>query len=150
MSPSGISSDTLRHTFHAPPFEKATVLDAMRVGVISCSPDATLREIARVLATYRVNCVVISEVSGDRPWGIVTDIDLAAAAHNELDKVTAREIWRGEPVTVSPEDELRRAARLMAERQVAHVVVVQPQTGQPVGVLSTLDVAGVIAWGGTA
>jgi CBS domain-containing protein len=150
MSPSGISSDTLRHTFHAPPFDRATVLDAMRVGVISCSPDATLREIARVLATYRVQCVVINETHGDRPWGIVTDIDLAGAADKDLDKVAVRDIPRGEPVTVGPEDDLRHAAQLMAERHVAHLVVVHPESGQPVGVLSTLDVAGVIAWGGTA
>ncbi len=150
MSPSGAISDTLRHTFHAPPFEQATVLDAMRVGVITCSPDSTLREVARVMATYRVHSVVISETQGDRPWGIISDVDLAAAANNDLDKVRARDVWRGELVTVSPEDALWRAARLMAEQSVSHLVVVQPHSGQPVGVLSTLDIAGVLAWGGGA
>jgi CBS domain-containing protein len=148
MSPSGTTSDTLRHTFHAPPFDQATVLDAMRVGVISCSPDATLREVARVMATYRVHSVVISDTQGDRPWGIVSDVDLAAAANNDIDKIRARDIWRGELVTVTPEDPLRRAARLMADHSVSHLVVVQPHSGQPVGVLSTLDIAGVLAWGG--
>src|SRR5215218_4919236 len=100
MSPSGSVSDTLSHTFHSPAFEDATVLDAMRLGVISCSPDASLREVARVLATYRVHSVVISETDGDRPWGIVTDIDLASAADKDLDKARARDIWRGELVTV--------------------------------------------------
>jgi CBS domain-containing protein len=150
MSPSGTTSDTLRHTFHSPPFGKATVLDAMRVGVISCSPDSTLREVAQVMATYRVHSVVISETQGDRPWGIVSDVDLAAASDKDVEKVRARDIWRGELVTVSPEDPLWRAARLMAEHGVSHLVVVQPHSGQPVGVLSTLDVAGVLAWGGGA
>jgi CBS domain-containing protein len=150
MSPSGSTSDTLRHTFHAPPFDRATVLDAMRVGVISCSPDSTLREVARVMATYRVHSVVISETEGDRPWGIVSDVDLAAAANNDIDKVRARDISRGELITVSPEDALWRAARLMGEHGASHLVVVQPHSGQPVGVLSTLDVAGVLAWGGAA
>jgi CBS domain-containing protein len=150
MSPSGSVSDTLSHTFYAPAFENATVLDAMRLGVISCSPDSSLREIARVLATYRVHSVVISDTEGDRPWGIVTDIDLAAAADKDLDKVRARDIWRGELVTVTADDELGRAARLMADHAVAHLVVVQPHSGQPVGVLSTLDLAGVLAWGGMA
>jgi CBS domain-containing protein len=148
MSPSGTSSDTLRHTFNSPAFEHATVLDAMRLGVIRCSPDASLREIARVLATYRVHSVVISEAEGDRPWGIVTDIDLAAAAGKDLDKVTARDIWRGELVTVRADAELGHAARLMAEHHVAHLVVVQAHSHNPVGVLSTLDLAGVLAWGG--
>ena len=150
MSPSGTTSDTLRHTFHAPPFDKAVVLDAMRVGVISCSPDSTLREVARVMATYRVHSVVISETQGDRPWGIVSDVELAAAANNDVDKIRARDIGRGEVVTVSPDDGLGRAARLMADHGVSHLVVVQPHSGQPVGVLSTLDIAGVLAWGGGA
>ena len=149
MSPSGTTSDTLRHTFRSPSFEDATVLDAMRLGVITCPPDATLREIARVLATYRVHSVVISESDGDRPWGIVSDIDLAAAADKDLDRVTARDIWRSQLVTVQADQELGQAARLMAEHRVAHLVVVQPHSGQPVGVLSTLDLAGVLAWGGT-
>jgi CBS domain-containing protein len=149
MSPSGTTSDTIRHTFHSPSFENATVLDAMRLGVITCPPEATLREIARVLATHRVHSVVISESDGDRPWGIVSDIDLAAAADKDLDKVTARDIWRSRLVTVKADQELGHAARLMAEHHVAHLVVVQPHSGQPVGVLSTLDLAGVLAWGGT-
>jgi hypothetical protein len=35
----------------------------------------------------------------------------------------------------------------MAEHDVAHLIVVAPQTDKPVGVLSTLDIAGVLAWG---
>jgi CBS domain-containing protein len=150
MSPSGTTSDTLRHTFHSPAFEKATVLDAMRVGVISCSPDTTVRELARIMATYRVHSVVVSEPQGDRPWGIVSDVDVAAAADKDVDKVMARDIWRSELVTIGPEDPLWRAAQLMAEHHAAHLVVVQPQSGQPVGVVSTLDIAGVLAWGGGA
>lgn len=149
MSPSGSISDTLQHTFHAPKFENATVVDAMRLGVISCSPDASLREIARVMATYRVHAVVVSDIEGDRPWGIVSDLDLAAAAGRDLDKLTARDIARGELVTVAADESLARAAQLIAEHEVAHVVVVQPHSGHPVGVLSTLDLAGVLAWGGT-
>jgi CBS domain-containing protein len=149
MSPTGGIDDTLRHTFGAPAFEEASVLDAMRVGVVSCSPDAPLREVARILATYRIHSVVVSEIEGDRPWGIVSDLDVAAAAGRDLDAVLARDLARGELVTVGAEDSLARAARTMAERGVSHAVVVQPHNGHPVGVLSTLDIAGVLAWGGT-
>jgi CBS domain-containing protein len=150
MSPSGTTSEPLQHTFHSPDFEHATVLDAMRLGVITCSPDASLREIARVMATYRVHSVVISEIEGDRPWGIVSDIDLAAAAGRDIDQVTARRIWRTKLVTIKADEPLGRAAQLMAEHGVAHLVVVQPHSGQPVGVLSTLDLAGVLAWGASS
>ena len=37
----------------------------------------------------------------------------------------------------------------MLKHGVSHVVVVDPDTEQPTGILSTLDVIGVLAWGGT-
>jgi len=42
---------------------------------------------------------------------------------------------------------LREAAREMLAHGVSHVVVADPVAKRPVGVLSTLDVAGVLAWG---
>ena len=150
MSPTGSISDTLQHTFHSPEFHNATVLDAMRLGVVSVAPDTPLREIARIMATYRIHAVVVSEIEGDRPWGIVSDLDLADAAAKDLDKLTARHTWRSRLVTIDADASLARAAQLMAEHRVAHLVVVQPHSGHPVGVLSTLDLAGVLAWGGTA
>jgi CBS domain-containing protein len=42
---------------------------------------------------------------------------------------------------VTPEEPLRRAAQVMAEHDVAHLVVVDSETSRPVGVISTLDVA---------
>ena len=35
----------------------------------------------------------------------------------------------------------------MADRDATHAVVVDDHTGRPVGVLSTLDVAGTLGWG---
>lgn len=43
---------------------------------------------------------------------------------------------------------LRDAGELMISRGVQHLVVVAPGTARPVGILSTLDVAHIIAWGG--
>jgi CBS domain-containing protein len=148
MSPSGSVSNTQQHTFQAPAFESATVVDAMRLGVIACPPDASLREVARIMATYRVHSVVITEMEGARAWGIVSDVDLAAAAGKDLDTLTARDIWRTELVTIAADEPLARAAELLASRGVTHLVVVQPHSGHPVGVLSTLDIANVLAWGG--
>ena len=147
MSPSGNISDTLQHTFHSPDFDSATVLDAMRLGVVTVAPETSLREVARVMATYRIHAVVISEIEGDRPWGIVSDLDLVAAADKDFDKVRAQDIWRSQLVTINADEHLGRAAELMTEHRVTHLVVVQPHSGQPVGVLSTLDLAGVFAWG---
>jgi CBS domain-containing protein len=149
MTPSGTTLDPLHHTFQAPEFEKATVLDAMRLGVISCSADTPLREVARMMSTYHIHCVVVFDLEGERPWGVVSDLDLAAAAGSDLDG-PVRSVASTELVTVGPGESLARAAQLLTEHQVSHLVAVKAEDGHPVGVLSTLDVAGVLAWGGSA
>lgn len=150
MSPSGTIQEPLQHTFLAPPFDDATVVDAMRVGVVSCPGGTSLKEVARTMATYRIHSVLVTDIEGNRPWGIVSDLHLATHAGADIDKVTARDVASRDVVTVAANDSLRFAAQQMAEHQTSHVVVVQPHSGHPVGVLSTLDLAGVLAWGGTA
>ena len=147
--PTGTTHQPMQHAFAAPPFEQAPVVDAMRVGIVSCPPDTTLDEVARIMATYRIHCVVVSEMEGATPVGVVADIDLAAAASRSRE-TTAGQLARSEPVTVAADDSLERAAQLMAEHEISHLVVIQPHSGHPVGVLSALDLAGVLAWGGTA
>ncbi len=113
-----------------------TVLNAMQVGVIHCPPDADVATLARTMADNRIHCVVVS----GPPWGIVSDLDLMASLRPGAE-ATACELAASDVVVVDPADTLERAAQLMAEHQTAHVVVVSPHTGEPVGILSTLDVA---------
>ena len=145
--PTGTISDIARHSFAAPAFEDAKVLDAMRLGVVSCPPDASLREVARIMATYRIHSVVVTATAEGAPLGVISDVDVAAGA---LDPdASAGTLARTELLRISPEDSLKRAVQLMAEHELSHLVVVQPHSGHPVGVLSALDIAGVLAWAGT-
>jgi CBS domain-containing protein len=50
-----------------------------------------------------------------------------------------------EPLTVSSDERLDRAAQLMTEHGISHLVVVDAAGGQPIGVLSTRDIAAVYA-----
>ena len=135
-----------------PSFERATVADAMRHGVIDCAPSVPLRAVARIMATNHVHCVVVTgrEVDrtghiGDRAWGIVTDFDVVRAAARADDLVAAEAASIDLP-TVGPDEPLANAARLLAEHAAGHLVVVDPQSGARMGVVSTLDVAGNLAW----
>jgi CBS domain-containing protein len=148
--PTGTIHHPTQHAFTAPRFDEASVVDAMRVGVISCPPDTSLTDVARIMATYRIHCVVVNEMEGAKPVGVIADIDLAAAASSGARQRTAGELARTEPVSVAPDDSLERAGQLMAEHEVSHLVVIQPHSGHPVGVLSALDLAGVLAWGGAS
>ncbi len=133
----------------SPPFERQNVVDAMCLGVVTCPPDATLREVARVMATYRIHCVVVTDTADGAPLGVIADIDVAAAAAGSRD-APAGTLARSEPIAVHPDDSLEHAAQLMAEHEVTHLVVVQPHTRHPIGILAALDLAGALAWDGLA
>lgn len=122
------------------PLGRYTVLNALQLDLIECSADADVRSIARTMAEHTVHCVVVRNTdSGD--WGIVSDLDLMAAMRPELADSTAGRLAATDPLTVGPADTLQHAAQLMAEHQTSHAVVVDPVTGEPVGIVSTLDVA---------
>lgn len=148
--PSGSTLQPIQHSYLSPSFERAQVVDAMRLGLFSCPPDTPLAYVARMMATYRIHVVVVSALGADHEestaWGIVSDLDLAAlAALGEIDGRTAGDSAATPVVMVASDETLTRAAQLMAEHGTAHVVVVDPLTAQPAGVLSTLDLAQVVA-----
>jgi CBS domain-containing protein len=138
-------------SYLAPAFEHATVGDAMRRGVVGCPPDAPAVDVARLMAMRHIHAVVVAglhrEPGGGEQlgWGVVTDTDLMRAAQRGLDGLTAGEIADTEPLAVPPSASLTDAVRLMLEAGVTHLVAVEG--GRPVGVVSTLDIAGVLAWG---
>jgi CBS domain-containing protein len=136
----------LEGSFTTPSLEHARVSDAMRPGVIACSPDTTLNTVARMMATYHVHSVIVTGLANRaQPWGIVTDLDVLQAASDAEDR-TATDALTSELVTVTADDTLTHAASLMIDRGVTHLLVVEGDKG-PVGVVSTLDIAGIVGWG---
>jgi CBS domain-containing protein len=134
-------------SYLTPRFEDARVYDAMRKGIFTCPPDTSLREVARMMATYHIHSVVVTDLEGEQPWGLLTAVDLVRSAGPGFEDQTAGESAATEVVSVMSDDTLPRAAQLMAEHETSHLLVLHSQTGNPVGVISTLDVAGVLAWG---
>ena len=120
---------------------------AMQLGLFTCSPDDPVGCVAETMAEQSIHCVVVAGIArrdhaGEHlSWGIVSDLDLMAALHSGSATATAGEVAGSETVTISPRESLALAAGLMVEHATAHLVVVSPDTGRPVGMLSTLDVA---------
>ena len=134
-------------------FEQATVADAMTAGLISCSPDSSLRAVAALMAERRVHAVYVFDYGDEDDettslWGIVSDLDLVAAACADVDSMTAGDSAVTPLVTITRDDALEHAAQRMAETGVSHLAVIDPRTARPVGVLSTLDIADFVAAGG--
>jgi CBS domain-containing protein len=134
-----------------PSLAKLRVVDAMHPGLISCSPEAPLRTVARMMATYRVHAVLVTahgeeQLPGERRWGIVSDAALLRAAENsDPDEQTAGAIAETPVLTIASSDELARAAGLMLEHGASHLVVLERRSETPIGVVSTLDVARALA-----
>ena len=127
------------------------VVDAMHPGLISCSPDTPLRAVARMMSTYRVHAILVTahgaeKLPGGGVWGVVSDTDLLRSAQTgDLDEEASRVIAAAPVLTVTTVDELARAAQLMVEHEVSHLIVAEPHTARPIGVLSTLDIARALA-----
>lgn len=146
------TTTTLMHSSYlTPSLEYATVADAMRPGILSCEPDATLSDVATMMATDQVPYVAVVGISHEQPEcfvrGIISDLSLVQAGIADGAEPTARELAKEPGFVVEPDTPLREAVREMLARGVTHVVVADPIAKRPVGMLSTLDVAGVLAWG---
>ena len=129
-----------------PTSARVRVSHAMTNGVITCRRDESLAEVAKLMARRRVHCVVVTDApdAAGALWGIVSDLDLAAAASvRDLADQRAGATAATEVLTVGPDETLQRAAQLMTEHGTAHLVVVDAAR-RPIGVVSTLDVAAIL------
>lgn len=121
------------------------VADAMNPKVIACGPETPLHEVAYTMAVSRIHCVIVVRLDGPGAtgWGVISDLDIVEAAE-QADRITAGQAAATELVAVASAETLERAAQIMAEHEIAHLVVVDDHR-QPVGVLSSLDVVRGIA-----
>ena len=137
----------VERSYIGPGFESAKVHDAMRVGVVTCRPETKLADVARMMVGYEIHSVVVSDVQGEGGlWGIVTSLDLARVA-DELSSLTAGQVASTDLVTIRSDESLKRAAELMAEHGVTHLIAVQPDTDRPAGMISARGIAAALAYG---
>lgn len=116
--------------------------------VVGCAPEETLLDAAAILSANAVHALVV--LPPDRPAGssfaVLSDQDLLEAVALGRDPAAeqAGSIAGTEPVTIDAGATVREAAAAMREHEVSHLFVVDPATGGPVGVVSSLDVARVL------
>lgn len=133
-------------SFRLPTTPHARVEDAMHPGVITCVAETPVREVARQMSAKHVHSIVVSGAGPGGAWGVITALDLLHAAADGGEERTAADLAATELVTVRADEALERAAQLMLEHDIEHLVVADT-SGRPVGMLSTIDIAGVMAWG---
>jgi CBS domain-containing protein len=99
--------------------------DVMTTRLVYAAPGETVREAVRRMSEAGVGSVTVCE--GSRLVGILTERDVLglAARSADLDGVLVKEAMTETVVTASPDDDILDAARLMGERHIRHLPVVQ-------------------------
>jgi CBS domain-containing protein len=136
----------MERSYFGPAFADAQVHHVMRVGVVTCRPETKLADVARMMVGYDVHSIVVAEVGESTPWGIITSLDLARVP-DKLDSTTAADVAHRDLVTIKSNEPLQRAAELMAEHGISHLIAVQPDMDLPAGMISARDLAAAVAYG---
>jgi len=123
--------------------DRHQVREAMHRGVIACAPGASLADVAAALVERRAHAVVVFDGAAQR---FISDIDLLDAALRGGPRPTAGGIAGTRAPTVGTGERLDAVARLLVDSANGHAVAVDDD-GFPVGVVSLLDIVGVLASG---
>ena len=105
------------------------------------APEESAALAARLLSRHELGALPVCAADGTLV-GIVTDRDIVTrcvAAGEEPGRVPVRDIMSPAPSVITPETPISDAARLMAQRQVRRLPVVEQ--GHVVGMLSLGDLA---------
>jgi len=118
--------------------------EVMTPDPVCCEPDDAVTRIAALMKTEDVGSVpVVESQSSRRLVGIVTDRDIVTkvvAGGVAIDRATARDAMTSNPASCSEDDEVGQAMKLMAQRQIRRMPVVDAQ-GRVAGIIAQADVA---------
>lgn len=113
----------------------------MNPHVVSIDPTESASLAARLLARHDLGALPVCSPGGQLR-GMVTDRDIilrCVAAEEDPKTVPVKHIMTRRPVSLSPGDDIREAARLMSGQQVRRLPVVEG--GKVIGVVSLGDLA---------
>lgn len=116
------------------------IREIMTRDVATVGPQTPVVDVARLMREKHVGDVLV--VEDDHLSGVVTDRDLVVRVLAEGEQIggkKAKDACSADVVSVSPDDEVDAAVRLMREHAVRRLPVVED--GHPVGVVSLGDLA---------
>jgi CBS domain-containing protein len=114
------------------------VRDVMTSSVRSLSPSQSLADAATLMKNEDVGSLPVAEQG--RLIGIVTDRDIvirAVVEQRDARVVKVEEVMSRDPITVTPEQDLEEALRLMGSSQVRRLPVVEK--GRLIGIMAQAD-----------
>lgn len=116
--------------------------DIMQRKLITLSTESTIREAAKMMKEENVGCVLIT--NGQLLKGIITDRDIACwlSEGKDPDKVNLGSIMQKNIITATPEIDVFKASKLMADNKIHRLPVVEDN--KLCGIVTTSDLANVL------
>lgn len=125
-----VSLDSIRHILRPTNLLKIRrVAEVMTNKVITAAPDTPVIQLAELMATHQISCIVIVAVVGEdsiyQPVGIVTERDIVRfqALGLDINTSSAQAVMSTPLFVLNPEDSLWTAHQEMERRQVRRLVV---------------------------
>jgi len=118
------------------------VSELMTQNPVSVRPDQTLRDVALLMRQHDCGCLPVNDGNGGQVVGVVTDRDIvtrAIAAGRNGDS-TVQDVMTRDVACCGPDDDIDSVERIMSERQVRRVPIVDRQ-GRLVGIVAQADLA---------
>lgn len=119
------------------------ISEIMTKAAVIDSADDTLAEAAAKMWSQQTGSLLVMD--GERLVGIVTERDVLKAVGGGLDpsKLPLKDVMTTDVITIAPQTRLKEAAKLMAEKWIRHLPVVDG--GRVVGIISQRDLTGILA-----
>ncbi|WP_125153398.1 CBS domain-containing protein [Clostridium rectalis] len=102
------------------------IKDVMTKSVASLNGQDTVEHAAQLMKEHNIGSLPVCD--GEKVIGIITDRDIAirsAAEGENVQKQTVRDIMTSNPVTIKSDMDVHEAARIMSERQIRRLPVVE-------------------------
>lgn len=116
------------------------VHEVMRRGVPTCQLDAPVAEIAKEMASKKIDALAVVDADGEAV-GMVTDREVVGAYMEELSELTAEKIMQPKAPVVTPDTLVVEAVHVMRDRNVRHLLIKgEPKREVPVGIISAMDI----------
>lgn len=113
--------------------------------LISVSPDATVREVMKLMRTHSVRSIIVEKTQKDGAYGLVTFKNILqsiVAEDGDIDLLNVYDIAAIPAMSVSSELNIKYAARMMVTSSIKRLLVVD--NNELLGILTMTDIIEIL------
>jgi osmoprotectant transport system ATP-binding protein len=122
------------------------VMHLMRRGVITCSEETNLQEVAQIMVANSIHYCVVTNPNNEVK-GIISTRRILKGYKKDLEQSRAKDILLPYTVTITPNSSLKDAVRVMNQKKIEHLIVVSDRPGSHaiLGLLHAEDIISKMA-----